>query len=198
MYNYLFIFPTQSATKHLTFYHTVIPESKYIGLLHDNREYENSMLHLPRGCQAYIGSVQITATEYNSTAREEDVIPIIPFNCCDDIPEEINELKLQPIPMRNVKLDELKDIEHHIKLKKNWTMPNKRHSRTKLRILHNYDSNFTSDVRSARKNELPSDGTQRRGRTHLHENHHGRATPQTQADHSVSCCQLFRTRRSPV
>lgn len=77
--------------------------------------YENSLLKLTQGCRAFVGSIQISAAEHNTTKQQsDDIIPVIPFNCCDDIPDKIEELKLQPVPLRNIRLDEFNEAQSSI------------------------------------------------------------------------------------
>ena len=76
--------------------------------------YENSILRLTPNCKAFIGSIQLTATDRNSTTKEDDIIPIIPFSCCDEINEKTDKMKLKPIPIRNIKLDEFHNLEMNI------------------------------------------------------------------------------------
>lgn len=76
--------------------------------------HENSILQLPQGCRAFIGTIQISATEHNSTTKQDNIIPIIPYNCCENIPMKIDKMKLKPIPIRNIKLDEFHNLDENI------------------------------------------------------------------------------------
>lgn len=69
---------------------------------------ENSILYMEPKCSAYIGATQIYAEEEKSSnTTEDDIIPQIPYDCC-----EYNEMKppavvLSPIHIKKLNMDEL-------------------------------------------------------------------------------------------
>lgn len=74
----------------------------------------NSILSMQPACTAYIGSTQIYAQEEKSSNySEHDVIPQVPFDCCEDVAKNM-KVALSPIKLNNINLDELDTASHKL------------------------------------------------------------------------------------
>lgn len=84
-----------------------IPETQLI--------VNNSIIKLQPSCSAFIGSIQIfasdTKTSNISTSLE---LPYLDFDCCSHLPEQHKIPKLTPISISNINLDELYTAEHKL------------------------------------------------------------------------------------
>lgn len=67
----------------------------------------SSIITMAPKCTAYIGTTQIYAEdEKSSNYSESDIIPQIPFDCCEKLPTE-KVISLKPIKLNAINLDEL-------------------------------------------------------------------------------------------
>lgn len=74
----------------------------------------NSVITMMPRCMAYIGSTQIYAEEdKNSNVTELDIIPQVPFDCCENVPKE-KPISLKPIKLNSINLDELNTAAHKL------------------------------------------------------------------------------------
>lgn len=74
----------------------------------------NSILSMQPACTAYIGSTQIYAQEEKSSNyTEHDVIPQVPFDCCEDVAKNM-QVTLNPIKLNSINLDELDTASHKL------------------------------------------------------------------------------------
>lgn len=74
----------------------------------------NSIITMTPKCTAYIGTTQIYAEEEKSSNHtDSDIIPQIPYDCCEQLPKE-KPLELKPIKLQNLNLDELDTAAHKL------------------------------------------------------------------------------------
>ncbi|KAJ8977559.1 hypothetical protein NQ317_019134 [Molorchus minor] len=75
--------------------------------------FKNSVLQLQPGCNAYIGVTKVQADSNDFSEASVDTHPIlIPFDCCENIPDNIEVPKLQPLKLNNFNVEDL-DIAKH-------------------------------------------------------------------------------------
>lgn len=75
---------------------------------------QSSIIAMQPKCTAYIGATQIYAEEEKSSNYSEtDIIPQVPFECCEEIKNK-NPVKLKPIKINNINLDELNTAAHKL------------------------------------------------------------------------------------
>lgn len=75
----------------------------------------NSIITMAPKCTAYIGTTQLYAEEEKSSnLTNSDIIPQIPYDCCDQMPKE-HPISLKPIKLRNINLDELNMAAHKLR-----------------------------------------------------------------------------------
>lgn len=77
----------------------------------------NSLLYLNPRCSAFIGSTQLYAQDAKSSnSTEDDVIPLIPFDCCEeDAQQSQKHLHLEEIHINKLKMDDLNIAEEQLK-----------------------------------------------------------------------------------
>lgn len=75
---------------------------------------QSSIIAMQPKCTAYIGATQIYAEEEKSSNYSEtDIIPQVPFDCCEEVKSE-EPVKLKPIKINNINLDELNTAAHKL------------------------------------------------------------------------------------
>lgn len=77
----------------------------------------NSLLYLSPRCSAFIGSTQLYAYDTKSSnSTEDDIIPIIPFDCCEDENRQpAKHLNLKEIHIKNLNMDDLNIADEQLK-----------------------------------------------------------------------------------
>lgn len=79
----------------------------------------NSIITMKPRCMAYIGSTQVYAEEdKTSNITEFDIIPQVPFDCCESLPKE-TPISLKPIKLNSINLDELNTAAHKLEEQQN-------------------------------------------------------------------------------
>lgn len=77
----------------------------------------NSLLYLNPGCSAFIGSTQLYGYDAKSSnSTSDDIIPIIPFDCCEEINQGATKhLDLKEIHIKSLNMDDLNIAEEQLK-----------------------------------------------------------------------------------
>lgn len=74
----------------------------------------NTLITMTPKCTAYIGTTQIYAEgEKTSNITDLDIIPQVPFDCCEQLPNE-ETVALKPIKIQHINLDELNTAAHKL------------------------------------------------------------------------------------
>lgn len=77
----------------------------------------NSLLYLNPGCNSFIGSTQLYAFDIKSSnSTTDDIIPIIPFDCCEDTEQSnVKHLELKEVHLKSLNMDDLNIAEEQLK-----------------------------------------------------------------------------------
>lgn len=74
---------------------------------------QNSVLKLVNDCSAFVGITKVQSESRKSTNFNDNSHPvIIPYNCCQGVPDKIEIPELQPIKLDDLNMEEL-DIANH-------------------------------------------------------------------------------------
>lgn len=75
----------------------------------------NSIIQLQPRCSAYFGTTQLyAASDDSSNVTDKLLIPDVPYDCCEHLPEAKELPPLKPLKINKLNLDELKVAEHKL------------------------------------------------------------------------------------